>query len=176
MRRIAFGNRLTFLMLLTCLLLAGALALQLYRGPKAPASTADNTRPVPSPQVDVAQGPYQAPDKTRFSEILERPLFEPTREPPPQPAATATPPPPPPPIRLKLEGIAITPEAKVAVLRDLSSNQLLRLGEGVEHQGWLVESVSPKSARLSRGEQSHELTLDPDGDPATPAARVIPVR
>lgn len=176
MSRIAFRNRLTLLLLLSCLLLVGALALQLYRGPQAPASAAGNTRPALAPQVDVAQSPYIPPDKKRFSEIMERPLFEPTREPPPQPLATATPAPPPPPIRLKLEGIAITPEAKVAVLRDLSSNQLLRLGEGVEHQGWLVESVSPESARLTRGEQSHELTLDPDRDLATPAARVIPVR
>jgi len=46
------------------------------------------------------------------------------------------------------------------VIRDKSSNELVRLAEGETHQGWVVESVNASSATLKRGEQTHELTLE----------------
>ena len=61
---------------------------------------------------------------------------------------------------MRLEGIALTPVAKVALIRDISSNTLLRLAEGAQHQGWVVESVNATSATLKRGEQTHELMLE----------------
>ena len=68
-------------------------------------------------------------------------------------------------MRLRLEGVAITPQTRVAVVRDLASNQLLRLAEGAEHQGWVVETVHPAGATLKQGQQTQELVLEVDKNP-----------
>lgn len=66
------------------------------------------------------------------------------------------------PLLLKLEGVALIGESRVAVLRDLSNNQLLQLAEGMMHDGWTLDSVTAASASFSRGRQTSVLVLDPD--------------
>lgn len=162
MKSIIPGNRLTAFLLLACTLLAGIIALEwpdlsrqagggIRSGEIAPATGAG---------AQVARTEFTAPDIKTFDEILERPLFREGRTPPPPPAVEATAVPtrvqqP----RLLLEGVAISPEVRVAVVRDLRSNSLLQLEEGMEHQGWRVEQVTRSGATLKNGEQIHELLL-----------------
>jgi hypothetical protein len=63
---------------------------------------------------------------------------------------------------MRLEGIALTPEARIAVVRDIPTNKLLRLAEGDKHQGWVVVSVEATSATLKQGERTHQLMLELD--------------
>jgi general secretion pathway protein N len=102
------------------------------------------------------------PDFGAFSEILERPLFTEGRTPPqqPTPEQTSVSPVKQTQLTLRLEGIALTPAARIAVVRDITSNKLLRLAEGEEHQGWEVESIRATGATFKRGEQTQELTLE----------------
>jgi hypothetical protein len=94
--------------------------------------------------------------------MLDRPLFYTDRRLPAPPADE--PAPPPTPLQLRLEGIALSGGARVAVLRNLASNQLLQLEEGGTHDGWTLDSLTSTSASFSRGEQVTELPLDPSTD------------
>ena len=101
---------------------------------------------------------YVHPHIDDFTAILERPVFFKDRKLPPEPAAEPVAAPAP--IRLKLEGVAIVAEARVAVLRNLADNQLLQLVEGMSHKGWKLESVNADSATFTRGGQVSELSLN----------------
>ena len=63
-------------------------------------------------------------------------------------------------IRLKLEGVAITPEARIAVLRDLTTKKMLHLAEGGNHNGWKLESVHADRALFKHNQQTVELELE----------------
>lgn len=165
MKSIIPGNRLTALLLLACALLAAIVALE-WHGFSQPTGVGTRSGEV-APQTGggtaLARTEFTAPDIKTFDEILERPLFREGRTPPPPPVVKATvvknivqkP-------RLTLEGVAISPEVRVAVVRDLGSNSLLQLREGMEHQGWRVEQVTRAGATLKNGEQTHELILAED--------------
>jgi hypothetical protein len=154
------GNKLTLYLLIACMLLAGSL---LFRGRQA-----DNTVTVNAVEAQRAatQESQQAgagftpPGIRAFREVLERPLFTPGRAPPPAPAIKAAPATPVAPLRLQIEGVAITDDARIAVVRDLGTNKTLQLAEGNVYQGWVVETVDTTGARFRHGEQTHELFLD----------------
>lgn len=101
---------------------------------------------------------YVHPHIDDFATILERPVFFKDRKLPPKPAAEPSAPPAP--IRLKLEGVAIVAEARIAVLRDLADNQLVQLAEGMSHNGWTLEAIDADSATFRRGGQVSELSLE----------------
>lgn len=161
MKHISPGIRLTLFLLLFCTLLGGLLvhqwrtALQLTTGASTQA-----TEDAGSSQPDMVT--YTAPSIAAFGEILERPLFTPGREPPPEPEQTPAPQVPTTPLRLQLEGVAINAAARVAVVRDLSNNKLIRIAEGDKHQGWLIERVHPAGATFRRGDETRELALKPE--------------
>ena len=95
-----------------------------------------------------------------FTQVLERPLLFADRRMPPAPDVATIQARPRSPLRLKLEGVAISAESRVALLRNTSNNQLLQLAEGVSHDGWTLEEISPSSARFRRGEDTSDLLLD----------------
>jgi len=111
---------------------------------------------------DFGETDIEAPRFEDLGNMLERPLFFSDRQLPIPPQVAATPEAPAAPLRLKLEGVAITGESRIAVLRDLSNNQLLQLAEGMMHEGWTLDSVSSNNASFSRGAETAELVLDPN--------------
>ena len=58
--------------------------------------------------------------------------------------------------------MATVGEAAVALVRDLDTQQLTRLSEGMEYQGWTLTALDPGRAVLRRGEQTEELELELD--------------
>jgi hypothetical protein len=166
MKRISLGNRLTPYLLITCLVLAGVVALQWRIGARTGIEGPAEAPPAAA-EAPPARTAFVAPGIEAFSEILERPLFTAGREPAEEPAVATptTPAIPTAPIRLRLEGVALTPQTRVAVVRDLATNQLLRLAEGAEHQGWVVETVHAAGATLKQGQQTQELVLEVDKNP-----------
>lgn len=157
MKLLELGNHLTPYLLGATVLLAGTLALE-SRNLVEPERDGEGTGEAGQPVSAVQHTAYQPPAIAAFSEITERPLFTEGREPPAEPeaapvvAATS-------PLRLQLEGVAISPDAKIAVLRDLSNNQMLHLAKGMKHQGWELTAISDADATFTRGGQNLELKL-----------------
>ena len=145
-------------------ILSLVIALQVLY-PAAPSSAGERALPdTESALPEFGNVALSPPHLSELADMLQRPLFFDDRrmpEPPQEEVAA----PPPTPLRLKLEGVAISGGSRVAVLRNLSNNQLLQLAEGMMHEGWTLDSVSSNSASFSRGEQVNELPLDP-GDNA----------
>jgi hypothetical protein len=177
MKRFVFGNRITPILLVTCGLLVIIVAIErhslLRQASEAPAADTQSETPT---DRELTRSTYLAPDFETFSEILDRPLFTEGRTPPPEPSdadeTVATPQQKQTRLNLRLEGIALTPDARVAVIRDLSSKKLFRIAEGEQHEGWTVENIHAMGATLKLGEQTEELTLELDdkkaGKTATP--------
>jgi len=164
MKRISFGNRLTPALLTACILFGVIVAFEwLALSRQNGVSTENDTQPTATADDQPTRVTYVAADFEAFSEILERPLFTEGRTPPepptPEQAAVLNPgmqtk------LTMRLEGIALTPVSRIAVVRDISSNTLMRLAEGATHQGWVVESVNATTITLKRGEQTQELMLE----------------
>lgn len=156
MKKFTLGNHLTFYLLLACALLAGILAIESHNLLQPKAGNTGNTANAVTPPN---QARFNPPALATFSEITERPLFSESRKPAPKPqtvdkAAPTTP------LRLQLEGIAITPESRLAMVRDLIKNRVLNLALGEQHEGWELISISENVATFKRGEQIQELLLE----------------
>jgi hypothetical protein len=165
MIRLPDGWQTTVTLLFACAILAGLLALRWLERP--PAATGEGAAVVPRPlaqeEAAAPQVHYSPPALASFDAILARPLFLPDRRPlePPAPAAAPAAPPPAP-LRARLEGVVQMGETRVAVVRDLRTNEGLRLSKGKEFDGWTVERVEPERAVLIRGDgQLQELRLEP---------------
>ena len=157
MKLFSIGNHLTPYLLAACTLLLGVLAIE----SRSLVQPQVNNSPAARPEVNTFERTnFTAPGIAAFSEVTERPLFRDGREPPSEPIAatvTATQSP----LRLQLEGVALTPSAKIAVLRDISTNKMMHLAVGKKHQDWELTSVTDTVATFKRGAQSLELTLKP---------------
>jgi len=153
-------NRLTVALLSTVAALFVIIAGETYlanREPSVdPGTVNDDDMALPT----LADNRYVAPQIEDFPEVLGRPLFFRDRKLPPEPEPEVVAAAPLLPLRLKLEGVAISSDSRVAVLRNTGNNQLLQLAEGMSHDGWLLETVSADRAIFTRGAQRTELLLD----------------
>lgn len=139
--------------------LALIVALQLAYPVRSVGTTIETETDGSSQLPEFGDTTVNAPPIANLPDMLERPLFFADRR---MPAPRAEKPAPPPtPLRLKLEGVALSGGARIAVLRNLANNQLLQLEEGGTHDGWTLDSLTSTSASFSRGEQMTALPLDP---------------
>lgn len=117
-------------------------------------------------------------DKSTLQGFRERPLFAPSRRPPPvetppapvdAPVAVAEPPPPAPQPNLRLTGVLEGPDDSIAVVQDLDANVTTQLRLGDMMNGWLVTAIDPVALRLTLGEREEEYRLfDPSRRPQGP--------
>jgi hypothetical protein len=115
-----------------------------------------------------AVNPLASLDKKSLRDMTERPLFTPTRRPPPKPAAreaeAAYVPPPAPPSTpdYTLLGIIRDGDRAIALLRGRSGGRNLRVEAGDMIGGWEIATVGTVSVRLThRDGVAHELRLPP---------------
>lgn len=104
----------------------------------------------------------------------DRPLFSPSRRPPPQPTAFTPPPPPPEPVAapapppapppFRLIGTIVGPRLRVAMVLDRATNQIARLRQGEVSSGWLAVQVGARNIVVQRGDQTVVLDLPKPGD------------
>jgi general secretion pathway protein N len=107
--------------------------------------------------------PLKSLTKTR-----ERPLFSPSRRPPP-PAVVAVPRVAPPKIiarptapqrpNMQLIGTVISDGESIGVFLDQTSNVLVRLKTGEGHSGWILRSIKAREATLEKESQKETLRL-----------------
>lgn len=116
----------------------------------------------------------------QFSATRERPIFSPSRR-PPAPAPTYVAPvaarqPAKPPESehpaIALAGTVIgTDGYRVAVFRDTSTQDVLRLRVGENYRGWVVRLISPREARLVKNGEQALLELPRPAGTVPPPAR-----
>jgi hypothetical protein len=112
--------------------------------------------------------PLASLDKESLRDMTERPLFAPSRRPPPAPAPRATEPAfvaapaPPPTPDFTLLGIIRDGDRAIVLLRSRSDGRNLRVEDGDMIGGWEIAAVGAASVRLKRGDgAAHELRLPP---------------
>jgi len=118
----------------------------------------------------LSANPLWAVPLASLSNTRERPIFSPSRRPPP-PATVpvlANAPLPPKPARverpqLSLVGTIVGGDQSFAIFVDPSSKAALRLKLGEDYQGWTLRSVHGREAILERNQQTAVLSLPQPG-------------
>lgn len=115
-----------------------------------------------------------------LSGTRERPVFSPSRRPPPvavTEVAVAKPPPPKPaqeahPPPLSLVGTVIGDDRSLGIFVDQTSKAAVRLRTGDDYQGWRLRAVQGREARFVRDQQTVVLNFPEPGTAAPMAPRV----
>jgi general secretion pathway protein N len=140
--------------------------------------------PPPAPERPLSANPLWAIPLTRLSGTRERPIFSPSRRPPPpvlasEPAPAPLPAPPrkqevaPPP--LSLVGTIASDEESFGIFLDQSTKEALRLKVGEDYQGWKLLLIRGRQVTLEKDQQAAVLTLPPPGGQSGGEVQLIPV-
>jgi hypothetical protein len=104
-------------------------------------------------QVAAVPSPLSQQPLEQLSATRERPLFSPTRHPPPAPVSVVEgpppPPPPPPPPDVALFGVVMDGEQARAVIRASPTDKTTRVGIGDDVGGWKVAQIEGRKLVLS---------------------------
>lgn len=139
---------------------------------------------LPDP-VQLQRLSFEMPSFDHYVEITQRPLFADDRKPVPPDEAGDGPgaeeqAAPPVPLSIALTGVVITPEVKVALLRDLSTNKSVSVREGMplpgNQTGWTLVEIHPRKVVVSdAGDKKTDVELTPPGsNPAAPGQNATP--
>lgn len=142
-------------------------------------------KPAPPPRP-LAANPLWAIPLATLSNTQERPIFSPSRRPPPVETPVAVvnaPPPPPPPPRverpsLSLVGTISGDDESFGIFVDRNTSTALRLKLGEDYQGWRLRKVRNRDVALEHDRQTVVLSLpEPgaEGTAATPVAGMPPM-
>lgn len=126
--------------------------------------------------TDQVPGNFMLAPLSQYREIVERPLFSPSRRPPvvsdtvdQEEIADSS--------VFTLLGVAVTPERMVALVQINKAKKVVRLDVGEEVDGWTLEAVHKDSVTLRNGDLTEDLPLKqkPDESPSTDskAQRVV---
>ena len=162
MKQLISVKRSTQALLVVCMALSLIVVIELLGSARIEGSESIVSGQGAAELPSISEAVYLPPRLDDMTEILDRPLFFADRKMPPEPKPGTEPVAPPTPLRLTLEGVAITSESRIAVLRNLNNNQLLQLEEGMSHEGWTLDGVTASGVSFKRGAQVADLTLDPD--------------
>lgn len=168
------SRHLTIALLLSAALLALAIMTGLGR---------HASMPLPQPKPDktgvgalsLRQEFTLPPLEQTYTEVLERPLFVPTRRlPPPAPVDA-------PQSAMRkgqfiLLGVILTKDTKIAMLREIANNKVWRVEQGKEINGMLLEKLESDKITLKQGDDREEVVLKikPMQSPPQPAATSNP--
>ena len=111
------------------------------------------------------------PQDVGYKEIVERPLFVPTRRPAPPSTSTAQ-------VAMKkgqfkLAGTTVSAGVSVAYLIETSTNKTHRVNLGNEINGIKVERVDAVRVLLKQGEETEELSLRSSASPKLPPPTAV---
>jgi hypothetical protein len=147
-----------------------------FGDPKAPGGMTPELRPAAPgnrrSEVRVPSGnPLWAVPLSLLSVTRDRPIFSPSRRPPPAAVANVpnvepTPAPPPnAPIhpQLSLVGTVANDKEGIGVFLDRATNNIVRLRMGEGHDGWILRAVRVREVILQNGGLTETLTLPPPG-------------
>lgn len=160
MKRLVPRDRMTTALLVLCGLLILIVLAEVYL--QEPVNLAID-REVANNSIEIpayTDAEFIPVPQSNYAEILERPLLFESRRMPPEPEVAAEPAQQKSPLRLKLEGVAISSNSRVALLRDLGNKQLMQLTEGMSHDGWTLASVHSSAVIFRRGDDVSRILLE----------------
>jgi hypothetical protein len=153
---------------------------------EVPQTAQDAEAPTPAQRLDAKLNPLDPLDPQSFTAILERPLFDQSRQkreeepPPPPPPATDEPPPvteelQPTASDYQLLAIAGGPAGRVAAVRFVPTDDVLYLREGQLIEPWRVLSIRERSVVIGSAEHNIEISMfETVGQPGTGEASPAP--
>ncbi|MES9939494.1 MAG: hypothetical protein ABW104_03275 [Candidatus Thiodiazotropha sp. 6PLUC2] len=160
-----FFNTLTILLLILIGITTALLYFQWFNPPQAQSTVENGTGSSADTEKNASISPFTPVPLNIYSEITERPLFREGRLPPEEPDEPAKSPiVRQAPLKLRLEGVVITPKNRVAVIRDLNNNRLLRVAQGMNQNDWKLETVDTASATVVRRGKKIKLELQIEKD------------
>lgn len=168
-RRRSGGKQVTALLGVACALLAALI----FRGLGAPVAPSNETTSVAldgvadlPPVADYRMAPLED-----FAEIVERPLFSPTRTPAVSGAAVDA-------LRQSLDltliGVVLSNEERLAIVTPGGQSNAVRLGVGDSIQGWTLTELESERATFERDGELQTLYLAFETAPTTPRRRQEP--
>jgi general secretion pathway protein N len=144
--------------------------------------TSARTVPPPASVPLHDANPLWAIPLTQLPQTRERPIFSPSRRPPPVATASAPTPVAPPPRKkppelppLSLVGTIASAEESFAIFLNPATNDALRLKIGGDFQGWKLRSIQGRQATMEKDQQAAVLTLPPPGTQSSSEVQLIPV-
>jgi type II secretory pathway component PulC len=147
-------------------MLAGILAWEITTDPIFIPEAALESGEVKSSVMIPNDTRLEKPAISTFSEFVSRPLFTPTRRPPPtktEPNIARTAPKP---ENLQLIGVIISEDERMALLQTLTTGDVTRAVEGQTVGGWEVHAIKPAQVVLKRGNAS-EVVMINDAAPSS---------
>jgi hypothetical protein len=119
---------------------------------------ADELAPPQAPSA-IAANPLAAHSLDEFAATRDRPLFTPSRRPPPLPMAHSVEPRLAPPPNLTLFGILVDAEGPSAIVRDTPSGKAVRVRVGDDLDGWKIAQIDDRQLVLSFDGRSVTFTI-----------------
>jgi general secretion pathway protein N len=151
--------------------------------PSEPVTTVRVVPPQAAPARPLSANPLWGIPLTQLSNTRERPVFSPSRRPPPmavaEPVVHRQPPPPrkkevePP--QLSLVGTIAGDDEGFGIFLDQSNNAALRLKVGEDFQGWRLSAIRGREVTMEKDEQGAVLTLPPPGGEGSGEVHLVPV-
>lgn len=127
------------------------------------------------------------PPDSEFAEVRQRPIFNDDRKPTPIIDEPKTDIPPPVPLNITLTGIVLTPDVRLAMVRDNAKNEAVSLRVGMplpgEQQGWTLTEIRARSVVFKNPQDETSevelevapgLTVPPSPRPTPPAGAAPP--
>jgi hypothetical protein len=152
-------------------------------GPAEPATT---VRVVAAPAVPArtpSANPLWGVPLNQLSGTRDRPIFSPSRRPPPVAVAAETPSTKPPPRKKEIEppqfslvGTIASDDEGFGIFIDQSTKMALRLKVGEDYQGWKLRAIRGREVTVEKDERAAVLTLpQPGGAQSSGVVRLLPV-
>jgi general secretion pathway protein N len=125
----------------------------------------------PAPERTLSANPLWAIPLIQLSATRERPIFSPSRRPPPAAVAAEPAIVKPPPVRkrepevpqLALVGTIASDQEGFGIFLDQSTKGALRLKLGEDFQGWRLRAIRGREVTMEKDQQAAVLTLPPPG-------------
>ena len=125
----------------------------------------------PTPERTLSANPLWAIPLTQLSATRERPIFSPSRRPPPAAVAAESTIVKPPAVRkrepevpqLALVGTIASDEEGFGIFLDQSTKGALRLKLGEDYQGWRLRAIRGREVTMEKDQRAAVLTLPPPG-------------
>jgi hypothetical protein len=148
--------------------------------PAEPVTAVRVVAPPGAPARTPSANPLWAVPLSQFSVTRDRPIFSPSRRPPPAAIAAepvlAKPPPrkiePP---QLSLVGTIASDDESYGIFLDESTKAALRLRVGDDYQGWRLRAIQGREVTIEKDQQGAVLTLPAPGGPSSGEVRLIPM-